>query len=115
MWAFDESLEQWNNDGNNWGQKWNVQSEMQPSAAICLLAKSTALVSVKKSSSLFVDDEESDASSNDVQARLWSPKIRAQIGMRCLTLVYSIHMGSSQSRANAGLALLQRQEGCLTL
>ncbi|VDN40327.1 unnamed protein product [Dibothriocephalus latus] len=49
--------------------------------------------------------------SQGLQARLWSPPVPAELGLRCLKFVYFIHPGAGRTSSNITLSLLQRQEG----
>nr|VZI31701.1 unnamed protein product [Spirometra erinaceieuropaei] len=116
----------WMNDMNNWRQRWSLQNVSMPSgppsASVCLQAALQTPVLAKKRTpwlSEMESNEDEVASTSVIQARLWSPKIPARLGMRCLTLQYAFHMGAASddvsvdTASSASLSLMQRQEGCL--
>lgn len=116
VWTFDKGMELWKHDLNNWGKKWTILPELKPSPALCLLTHSTDIEPDQENDSPFGEEESEKelSSSTDIKARLWSPKIRAKIGIRCLTLTYSIHLGEEESvDMQPTFALLQRREGFL--
>lgn len=116
----------WTNDLNNWQQRWSITDEDIASPAVCLLAKSHSLGPVpegdKDGEFAWLNGNVEEVVPNrpvDIQARLWSPKLPAKIGMKCLTLIYSLHLGEGEQRVEnftlASLSILQRQEGCLCI
>lgn len=115
---------QWSNDANNWQRKWEISNQISDSPAVCLMAEKlagTAIVDENNEDLLpwqtDMEIENSAAKNNPtvIESRLWSPKLPAKIGMKCLTLYYVIYMGegrqTSQDLTHASLSLLQRQTG----
>ncbi len=112
-WSFDKGLSGWTNDANNWNLKWIVE----PPQPLCLYGR-PAPQTVNEEAAPWLIEEEPEVQlpiQSAIQAKLWSPKILARIGMRCLTIKYRISLGDNDDGTHGGasLSLLQRQEGCL--
>lgn len=130
---FDQDLCGWSNDNNNWKYRWMRVTQKSSASMredslplLCLPAKPTEENKVKKQSSSWLpipikkDKKNTQATLiGDVQARLWSESVPVELGLRCLTFTYSIHLGhsvGSDSTSKLGtLAMLQRQAGCCSL
>ncbi|VDL99457.1 unnamed protein product [Schistocephalus solidus] len=125
VWTFDEDMGDWMNDMNNWRQRWRLQNLSMPNgrpfSSVCLQAALQTPALAKKRTpwlSEVESSEEEAAATSHIQARLWSPKIPARLGMRCITLQYSFRIGAASadgavdSASSTSLSLMQRQEGC---
>uniref|UniRef100_A0A5K3F0Q6 MAM domain-containing protein n=1 Tax=Mesocestoides corti TaxID=53468 RepID=A0A5K3F0Q6_MESCO len=115
VWSFHEDLADWNNDYNNWRRKWDVISIDGTSQhrSVCLLAKAPLQLESTKSKTPWLVTNSFDDPLY-IKARLWSPQIPVKLGMKCLTVFYTIVSGGGdESSFDANLTLLQRQEGCL--
>ncbi len=101
-WNFNDDLGGWNNDNNNWNQKWILDG-----GAVCLSGKPAAPPPKLPANDPWADveDSEGDSGPSEIKARLWSRKVPAKFGIQCLTLQFRT------SLELASLALLQRQEG----
>ncbi|KAL7060578.1 hypothetical protein AAHC03_010245 [Spirometra sp. Aus1] len=122
VWTFNEmDLGDWSNDANNWRQKWTVlaapASGGGTSPALCLLARTTPAQPTRSQAPWLaarrrIQEPSSPSAASALSARLWSPPIPADVGMRCLAFSYSLHLGvEAADPADISLALLQRQEG----
>ncbi|KAL7060577.1 hypothetical protein AAHC03_010246 [Spirometra sp. Aus1] len=108
----------WTNDGNNWRQRW-TRLDLTTSPSICLQA---AVPSKKRTpwlSEIASNEGMTSSTTGPITARLWSPVIPARLGMRCLSLQYSMKLGKESSltipvsQTAPTLSLLHRQEGCI--
>nr|VZI31702.1 unnamed protein product [Spirometra erinaceieuropaei] len=121
VWTFNEmDLGDWTNDANNWRQKWTVlaaPASGDTSPALCLLARTAPAQPTRSQAPWLaarrrIQEPSSPSAANALSARLWSPPIPADVGMRCLAFSYSLHLGvEAADPADISLALLQRQEG----
>uniref|UniRef100_A0A5K3EYG4 MAM domain-containing protein n=1 Tax=Mesocestoides corti TaxID=53468 RepID=A0A5K3EYG4_MESCO len=97
----------WKNDANTQNSEWTWEQ-----SALCL---STKARQTGKKGSFWIpslrSSEKRTSSNVDINARLWSPSVPGAIGMKCLSFVFSIHLGRRANvQSSASLALLQRQE-----
>ena len=107
-WTFAEDLEEWMNDGDNWSQKWGI-SKLHQQNLLCLHAKP----SQRNRQSILLSRKKNPTES-DVQARLTSPLIPSDLGLRCFSIFYSFYFGPGvKIPKTSSLSLLQRQKGCL--
>ncbi|VDN20665.1 unnamed protein product [Dibothriocephalus latus] len=111
--GFEKSTCGWTNDGNNWQRHWRIHRELSDLENAAVDADSLWISNPETESPY---DNVSGGDAIDIQARLWSPTVPSKLGLRCLTLAYSIKLGGVAPGINGrdrlpSLALLQRQEG----
>lgn len=121
--TFEKHACGWVDDGNNWQHGWtirmqefkqNVESSTFP--ALCLLPKAKSRQDADEALSWLPKSLQNRKSSTtalgSIQARISSPPLPTELGLRCLKFVYSAYLGSSKADKTIELSLLQRQEGC---
>uniref|UniRef100_A0A5K3EXW7 MAM domain-containing protein n=1 Tax=Mesocestoides corti TaxID=53468 RepID=A0A5K3EXW7_MESCO len=115
VWDFDKDVGGWANDANNWNLKWTVD-RADGDGLMCLFRKPLTPLKTEVSDPWEIEDHSpSRGEGEDVKAWLWSRKIPAKFGIRCITLLFKVSLGSdafigSQSDI-VSVAMLQRQEG----
>ncbi len=114
--AFDSHTCGWSNDLNNWQHRWTIDKSDH---TLCLSSKpSQPTAGPEEDSGTYswlpqsaLRKKAKPKKMTDIQARLWSPPLPAELNLRCLHFVYKISTGTPQSGKPIGLSLLQRQEG----
>lgn len=106
-WTFDEDLADWSNDLTSWHHKWRVERRQ-----LCLAAKPDS--DAKNRSPWSSTRKKLSDPSACVQARLWSSPIPFDVGIRCLSLSYSISGSVTEKSVDAiksvQLSLLQHYD-----
>ncbi len=103
VWTFDRDLGGWNNDNNNWKQKWTLEHEQ---GALCLLARAPSeSVAIEAPVPWLTVEEKDEAelTNSNIQSRLWSPKVPTKVGMQCLTLAFKMSVLGSSKKENLSL------------
>lgn len=106
VWTFDADTGGWVNDISNWHQKWQLID-----GAICLcnvpdeLKKYTITLPW-----LSLGAKKEEEATKSAKFPLWSPPIPQAVGMRCITMDYSISVDLVEF-APCSLAMLRQQDG----